>query len=1110
VPSFFVTLCLLAQPGTADDAGLEFFETRIRPVLVRQCYECHSSASPEPKGGLLLDNRDRARRGGESGPAVVPGNVDESLLIAAIKHDSFEMPPDGRLPDRVVLDFVKWIEIGAPDPRDKTPDPDDVAAQHWEALFQKRREWWSLQPVTNPSIPDVETDGWSDGTIDRFILQKLEANDLEPAPPADRSTLVRRLAFAITGLPPVGPRIDAFFADTSPLAWDRLVDHFLASPHFGERWARHWMDVVRYADTYGYEWDIPVKGSWHYRDYLTRAFNQDVPIDRLFREQIAGDLLEHPRIDPVEWINESLIGPLFFQMGEKRHGDSAEFIGIEQEMIDNKIDAFSKAFQALTVACARCHDHKLDPISQRDYYALAGVFMSSRWITNTVDLPGRNATLLDELKSLKTKLHAELAALWSAESKVFAQKLLDAVSRVAASPGTPAPSALAGKETPWRLLLKARLEKAPTIEDPLFTWIQVTNTVASGKNVEESWRDVAHQYADESRRRMDENAKNFKIIADFRQGIPDGWSVDGAGLREVVRCGDFSIAVDGDEAVRRLLPGGLFTGALSTRLNGAVRTPALRQFKESLISFEYTGGDFAAHRTVVDNAFLTERQRYLKKNDPEWLRLRTKADSQDRYIFIEFATKTSNPNFPPRVGLGGKCSNEQIADPRSWFGLTRVAIHETDASPQDELARFTPLFAGASPKTLDDVARRYAQWFGSALHAWREGTAAEEDVRLINWLVANGLVNNRYGEGQTARVNELVSLYRETESRVATPRTVNGMLDQGVGYDYRLNIRGEYDQLGDAIPRRFLRVLSGTADGFDTSGSGRRELARLVTDANNPITARVFVNRVWHWLFGTGLVATPSNFGLLGERPSHPELLDDLARRFVSEGWSLKRLLRRIVRTNTWQQSARTTERSRAVDPYNRLLSHYPLRRLEAEVIRDAILVTSGRLDPQLFGPPVDPHRENEDPQKRLFSGPLDGNRRRSIYTKVTIMEPPRFLATFNQPDPKIPTGARDVTTSVAQSLALLNDPFVTEQAEEWARTLIADGRTDPKKRVTEMFRRALGRKPSALETERWVKVVDDFAAAHGVSDGERMGNSSVWKEVAHAIYNLKEFIYLR
>ena len=1098
----FLASAALSRTGFAqiDDAkGLALFEAKVRPVLVRYCYECHSAASVKVKGGLRLDSREGIRQGGESGPAVVPGDPESSLLIAAVRRDSLKMPPEKPLPDSAVRDLEEWIRRGATDPRDHAPDASAIANEAWEFQFAERRDWWSLRPVSKQSIPTVFDHGWPTCEIDRFVLASLVKHELRPAPRADRLTLIRRLRFALTGLPPSPEEVDAFMADLAPDAWEQLVDRLLSSPHFGEYWARHWMDVVRYTDTYGYEWDVPAKGAWRYRDYLVRAFNEDVPFDQLVREQIAGDLLDHPRINEHELINESIIGLMFYQMGEKRHGDSAEFNGIHQEMLDNKIDAFGKAFQATTLSCARCHDHKLDAVAQQEYYALAGVFMSSRWVTNTPDLPARQQSVRKEMGDLKAELRPLLASQWledleCRDSSPLFRKLRQSE---AVRPGQ--------TEEPEK-------EKAadPPLEDAWYPWFRMRQIPESA--LAEEWRKLSEQYAKERAQRVAKNVGHFTPIADFRQGIPPGWSVDGMGLSEITPCGDFTVALDGDAAIDQILHGGLYTNTLSSRLNGAVRTPWLNTLEPGHLSFEVCGGDFAARRTIVDNAFLTERQQYINHKHPAWQLVETLSSMRDRHIYIEFATKTSNPNFPPRVGLGGACSEAQAADPRSWFGITRVVRHNAPFTPADELARFTALFEGPPPTTRDEAARRYMAWFQGAVNAWRAGTPSDDHVRLLNWLLDAGLLTNRCdlsGSAEwNAEIHRTVDRYRQLEKSLSEPWTVNGMADLDPGFDYRLNIRGEYDQLGEPIPRGYLKVINEPGS-LGSSGSGRRELADRIASDDNPLTARVFVNRVWHWLFGTGLVATPDDFGHAAEQPSHPELLDFLAGRFMAEGWSLKRLVKSIVLSETWRQSQSLDPQALDADPSNRLMHHYPVRRLDAESIRDAMLAASGRLEPQFFGPPVNPYRRNEDPQKRLFSGPLDGAGRRAIYTKVTIMEPPKFLATFNQPTPKIPSGKRDVTASPAQSLALLNDPFVDGQADYWASRLIERQGAVPD-RIAHMFEQAFGRAPTPEETSRWVAAVLDLASAYELSPEKLMGSQAVWKDVAHAMFNAKEFIYVR
>jgi hypothetical protein len=422
--------------------------------------------------------------------------------------------------------------------------------------------------------------------------------------------------------------------------------------------------------------------------------------------------------------------------------------------------------------------------------------------------------------------------------------------------------------------------------------------------------------------------------------------------------------------------------------------------------------------------------------------------------------------------------------------------------------RYGELLAGKTPTSADEVRDRFRSWFADTVRRWKDSSTRDEDVLVINWLLEQKWISNR---PDLPGIKDILSEYQLVEENVQVPQTVNGLADLDPGFDYRLNIRGNYDDLGDPVPRGAPRALTPGGDGrFRDAGSGRLELARIVASPDHPLTARVYVNRTWHWLFGTGIVATPSDFGRLGQQPSHPELLDWLTHRFLAEGWSTKQLIRLIVSSHTWQQSGQVTEAGRTVDPENRLLHHYPLRRLEAESIRDAILAVSGRLDPALYGPTTNPPRANEDGQKRLFSGPLDGNGRRSIYTRITIMEPPKFLALFNQPNPKIPTGRRDRTNTPSQSLALLNDPFVISQAQFWAAQLVRQADESINSRIGAMFQRAYARRPDADELLRWKQAVVEMAELHAIGEAEILGSEPVWQEIAHAIFNTKEFIYIK
>ena len=1105
--------CVAAKANAEKPSpGLELFENKIRPVLIEHCYECHSAATTEIKGGLRVDSRDALRSGGETGAAVVPHKVDESLLLDALRHESFEMPPGRKLSEEVIADFVKWVELGAPDSRDKPPTIAEAASLSWKAIFEKRRKWWSLQPLKEVKPPDPEANDWSQQPVDRFLLAAMQTVKLEPAPEAEPRTLMRRLSFVLTGLPPDPAQVQQFVADSkrdSAAAYEKLVDQLLASPHFGERFARHWMDVVRYTDTYGYEWDNPAKGAWEYRDYLIRAFNQDVSYDQLVREQIAGDLLTQPRIDQNSGFHESLIGPLFYHMGEHRHGDSLDFNGIHQEMINNKIDAFSKAFLANTVACARCHDHKLDAISQRDYYALAAVFMTPRWTSRVIDVPGKHDELIEKLKQLRGEIHQELKQRWKTEAGQFAEELSQALDEKTDNP----------RAALWRTAIGLNADEEKKAAKPKLGEVayptQRLLTVSKPAELAAVWQQLSTEWKTASETHRRQNQERFNVLTDFEQpGFPADWQTEGDGIRHgYVNDGTPLIALEGGDVVQRVLPRGYHTQALSSKLPGAIRPPAERDISGKIVSLELAGGEWSGFIRVPDNAFQTENVIFFDHSEPKWQTFadRPLVNGIQRLTF-EIATSDLNPNFPPRTGktrAGGKLlpAEDFGFDKRSWFSVTRIVTHDAAGVPADELGRFEALFVMAAPQSSAESCQHVGGWLLAAVQRWSEDKASSEDVKLINWLLEKQLLNNT--AGNDLRLVQLLADYRRVEQQLPFAHTANSMDERGfTPVRYPLNVRGNVDELGPLVAHDFLEVFAGQNGVSQSPGSGRLELAEFLVSPQHPLTARVYVNRVWQWLFGEGLVRTPNDFGHLGDQPTHPELLDYLAREFMADGWSTKRLIRRLVLTRAFRQSGQVSVAAVNVDPDNRLWQHYPTRRLEAEAIRDTLLTVSGRLDRRLYGRPVESPRSKEDASKRLFNGPLDGEGRRSVYLRMSIMDPPRFLVGFNLPDLKLPTGKRDVTNVPNQALILMNDPFVKAQAKEWSGRLVTQPDESVEQRITQMFFKAYGRAPDASELKRWSALVHDLG---GTADPQSLlADPSVWTHVAHALFNTKEFIYYR
>jgi len=771
----------------ADAVRREFFEKRIRPVLARHCYKCHSAAAQPLKAGLRLDRRSGWERGGKRGSAVHPGDPNRSLLLQALRHDGLQMPPAGRLPRKVIQDFETWIAHGAYAPAEaagRTAPAEASADGHW-----------SLQPLKRPNPPHVVRSAWVRNPIDAFVLARLEAAGIEPARRAEPEILIRRAHLRLWGLPPAPDSLpDRLPGHAGQLAFERLVDRLLASPHYGERQARQWMDVVRYSETAGHVQDLPRPNAWRYRDWLIDAFNQDLPYDRFILEHVAGDLIT-PRFDASGRRNLSPVatGWMWFSEMHFRPVDPAQQ---RADQVDAQIDVFGKAFQGLTIACARCHEHKFDPITQADYFALAGVFRSTieenRYLVSSADLT-RGSTR--------------------------AQR-----------------NAIAGKQQAIAQLIR---EQTAVV-----------------------------------RRRQSHKTRELLPVTEINFG-----------------------------------PG--------------------------------------PHARLVD--------------------LRT------------------------------------------------------------ELARLS----------ADSV------WWAPVARDW-------------------------------------------------SPR------------DARLPADGHGNQPGRRVPRAFLSRLAPERIP-PLVGSGRLYLARQLVSQRNPLTARVMVNRLWQRHFGRGLVATPNNLGRLGERPSHPDLLDWLASELIRRDWSLKQIERLILQSSTWAQSSRGGSLARIRDPENQRLHHMPLLRLDAEQLRDSILTVSGSLKPQLYGrgvaPFVSANATANKPGNIPQSGPLDGAGRRTLYLTVRRNFVTPFVNVFDFPDQGESVGRRNETTVAPQALSLLNGAFVRQQARLWGNRMAARPGSQ-RTRLTLMFRTALARRPTGLEVDDLARLLDE---PNGAS-----ATPADWADVAHVLFNLSEFLYVR
>lgn len=1076
--------------GLTDETPekVAFFESKIRPLLQSRCVDCHNKSTQE--GGLRLDSRVGWERGGHSGRAVMPGKPEESTLYQAVVYldKDLKMPPDEQLAAEEIALLRTWIDQGAIDPRRNEVAPSKPASDGWAETFQQRLDWWSLKPLATVSPPEVVDVEWSRSPVDRFLRAELDRNGLRPAPPAPPEVLLRRLSFVLTGLPPTVAQREQYLAAARidpEAAYRALVEEMLASPHFGEAFARHWMDAVRYTDTYGYEWDNPAKGSHEYRDYLIRAFNRDVGFDTLVREQIAGDLLPRPRIDEALGINESVIGPMFYHMGEHRHGSSRDFNGIHQEMVNNKVDAFSKVFLATTVACARCHDHKLEAVSQKDYYALGAMFITPRWGSRPADAPQKNAAAIARLRELRAAIRNELAKGWR-EVEISPSAWQDgsqAAQSQAAKPAKPAEPVLGDVDYPLTRLAKA------------------------GAEVEATWNALATEWRTQREARITAN-KACTVLADFAQPtLPAGWVMEGDGIESGwVDEGTPLVSLEGDAVVARLLPRGLHTHALSSKLPGVVRMPPQHTVAGNLVSVQLAGGEYAGTLILDENAIQSESVAFLNQTEPAW---RSYGDLPLKNgvtrVTIDFATSSLNSNFPPRTGLAAGLPNQDFGfDKRSWLSITGIVSHDGGAAPVDTLDRYATLYTEPAPKTVDEANARLASWMTGAVRRWCDDRMQPGDRPIVDWLIAKKLLPNQVTPGSP--VAALVEEYRRVERTIDFPRTVNSMDERAAAKSgLYFNVRGNVDAMGDLILPAAPSMLGPNESISQSPGSGRLELAESLLNPEHPLTSRVYVNRVWQWVFGTGIVATPDDFGRLGDRPSHPELFDWLARDFMQQGWSTKTLVRQLVLSQAFRESGLVDPEASQRDPYNRLRHHYGTRRLEAEQIRDSLLAVSGRLDRRLYGRPILPPRTVEDDKKRLFSGPVDGNGRRSLYLMMSIMAPPKFLTSFDLPDLKLPSGRRNVTSVPTQALLLLNDPLVAELSHHWARELIKAPHRSPEERIDAMFVAALGRQPGDSERARWVSLFRELSTT-----SDPMTDEGAWSQLAHTLFNTKEFIHYR
>ena len=805
-----------------DAAGIEFFESKIRPALAEHCYKCHSQDAKKVKGGLLLDTRDAGLHGGDSGAAIVPGKLDDSLLITAISYDdsSLEMPPKYKLEEDVIADFREWIEMGAPDPR--TSDDNEGEAITSTINVGEGRKFWAYQHPQQPAVPQFPGDAWPRTDIDQFIYEGLQSAKLEPVADADPKSLLRRLFFDIIGLPPRPQQVDAFskaYAENPQAAHEAIVDGLLASPQFGERWGRHWLDVARYSESNGKDVNVLYPEAWRYRDYVISSFNDDKPYDVFLKEQLAGDQMSSP--DKQERAQQ-VIATGFLAMGPK----SLNAMSTRQfrfDLVDEQIETLGKAMLGTTISCARCHDHKFDPIPQSDYYAMAGIFLSSdTWFGTSRAVQNRHASELIEL--------------------------------------------------------------------PV-----------------------------------------------------------------------------GDE----------------------------------------------------------------------------------EYAFRPLSTG-------------------ELIDKEYQLHQARERLTELQAEARE------------------------------ARQAGEQDSAQNQRQRLQ--------LTNVIGVLQTE-----LNTYDEDGKPIALAM---GVTDSDNIFDAQILVRGEEEQAKGRVPRGFVQVLcdEDTSGPLPTDASGRLQLAQWIASPENPLTARVMVNRVWMHLMGSGIVASVDNFGATGQKPSHPELLDHLALQFIAEDWSVKKLIREMVLSRTYQLSSEFESTAFTTDPENALHWRAGKRRLDAEAMRDAILTVSGTLE---LEPPYGSVIAQQS--RNLLGGrfaDIEGidteSPHRSVYLPIVRTQVPDSLELFDFADPSMVMGQRESTTIPSQALFLMNSEFVRAQSEAMARRLIENDDIKQGQKAVAAFYLVYGRPPSEEEMRKTGIFFKKFyEMAKQETDNEREAGYKALTNFCQSLFASAEFLYL-
>lgn len=999
-----VLATLFAAAAQADEEGIQFFEQKIRPVLAQHCYSCHSVQARDAKklqAMLYLDSAAGIAAGSENGAVLVKGKSAESLLLKALKYDGTEMPPNGKLPEEIVADFAKWIDMGAPDPRagEAPVEPKRVID------LEEGKKWWAFQPLRDVPLPDAQQ------PIDGFLRQAREAQGLKPSAPASKEKLIRRAYFDLIGLPPTPEQVTAFVNDTSPEAFAKVVDELLASPAYGERWARHWLDAARYAESGGYEFDGFRPGAYHYRDWVIRALNSDMPYDQFVRLQLAGDLLQPDDIEGAAATGFLVAGPYPGQITAK----TVERIRYDQ--LDDMMMTMGGSMLGLTLGCVRCHDHKYDPIPQQDYYALAASLARTVHGQRTLDLDA------DETERATAKHQSEHEPLVAALKTYATQELPKRFDAWQKTELAKQPEA-----TRWQALEPVAIE-AERSYLKLLPGAIVAHDALINPGVKIRQRGQRRKVASEEEYRLtfhthQKNIQSLRLDALADKALPQR----GPGLNGD---GSFQLA-EIKVTVHPLDP-------------QSKEAPQTLELKPVFAAFE--DKDQPLTNTVDDkpNTAWVVRET-AKKDNAAIYELEAPLTGFAGGTRLEFSLKYRD------LGIGRlRVALCVEPNPATWAG---------DVSPQ-HVAEMRAIVAAHNDQLPEAVKESLVQWFAP----FDEGSA------------------------------KVLKAIRDHAAATPRPKLSEVYTTVAGGQDVFFLRRGEVENKQGKAEPGHLQVLSrAAASGPAPSPADPREkLAHWITDVEHgagPLLARVMANRLWQHHFGAGIVSTPNDFGFQGDRPSHPELLEYLAKELVRSGWKLKPLHRSIMLSEAYQQSHEVDPANAKIDPANRYLWHFQSRRLEAEAIRDALLAVGANLDATMYGPSV-----------------LDNTARRSVYLRVKRSELLPVLTMFDAPEPTQSIGQRSVTTVPTQALAMMNSPFMRQQAEKFFARIRPAKDAPLSASIDRGYQIAFGRLPTEAERTKMLAFIEQQQAAMGAPTPETADRALV--EFCHVLLCLNEFVYV-